>query len=305
MLFGERRGDGNGAQKGEKALPQRGAMRQRVSEKLYLLPATPSRRRSHNMKRAASPQTSRARLAAPALGLPAARGRQRPGSSRAVPQLSRHTLTRLFLRVTAVVHALTPLLHLCCTQVAGAGPSTGAKRDLPVSRPRGGHNTSLCSAARSNATGHPPGRALALRVVGNSVPATLSKALIRPCLAYPLASLDVSEQRPVYRAGASPNEGPFCGAHHITLVAVCQTDSLARPQPEAQPKERLHFMSEQHRLDRAPASCGHLRPARSLHTPSGPAGALSYAGSWAAGPSKPCCSYTARPPGPRTNSTNA
>lgn len=40
----------------------------------------------------------------------------------------------------------------------------------------------------------------------SSSPATLSKAFCRPCLVYPLASLDVSGQWPVSRAAASPNE---------------------------------------------------------------------------------------------------
>jgi len=47
------------------------------------------------------------------------------------------------------------------------------------------------------------------------IPATLSKALIRPCLVYPLASLDVSGQWPVSRADASPNEVFLC---HIECV---------------------------------------------------------------------------------------
>jgi hypothetical protein len=41
---------------------------------------------------------------------------------------------------------------------------------------------------------------------GDTPPATLSKALSRPCLVYPLASLDVAGQWPVSRAAASPNE---------------------------------------------------------------------------------------------------
>ena len=53
----------------------------------------------------------------------------------------------------------------------------------------------------------PPGRVLALRVVGDLLPATLSGALIRPGLVYPLASFDVSGQWPVSHADASPNEG--------------------------------------------------------------------------------------------------
>ena len=53
----------------------------------------------------------------------------------------------------------------------------------------------------------PPGLALALRVVGKlTFPATLSKALIRPHLVYPLASFDVLGQWPVYLAAAWPNE---------------------------------------------------------------------------------------------------
>jgi len=39
-----------------------------------------------------------------------------------------------------------------------------------------------------------------------SIPATLSKALIRLHLVYPLASFDVSGQWPVYLAAAWPNE---------------------------------------------------------------------------------------------------
>ena len=39
------------------------------------------------------------------------------------------------------------------------------------------------------------------------IPATLSEALSRPLLVYPLVSLDISGQRPVSHADASPNEG--------------------------------------------------------------------------------------------------
>ncbi len=45
---------------------------------------------------------------------------------------------------------------------------------------------------------------------GKPFPATLSKALSRPCLVYPLASLDVSGQWPVSCADASPNEVFLC-----------------------------------------------------------------------------------------------
>src|SRR5271157_3206517 len=61
----------------------------------------------------------------------------------------------------------------------------------------------------------PPGRALALRVVGFVLPATLSGALSRPGLVYPLASFDVSGQWPVSHADASPNE-VFCSAQLYT-----------------------------------------------------------------------------------------
>ena len=52
----------------------------------------------------------------------------------------------------------------------------------------------------------PPGRVLALCIVGLTLPATLSGALSRPSLVYPLASLDVSGQWLVYHTDASPNE---------------------------------------------------------------------------------------------------
>ena len=46
---------------------------------------------------------------------------------------------------------------------------------------------------------------------GDFIPATLSKALARPYLVYPLVSLDISGQWPLSHADASPNEGfePF------------------------------------------------------------------------------------------------
>ena len=46
-------------------------------------------------------------------------------------------------------------------------------------------------------------------------PATLSKALIRPYLVYPLASFDVSGQWPVYLAAAWPNEGSI---YSVTIL---------------------------------------------------------------------------------------
>ena len=45
---------------------------------------------------------------------------------------------------------------------------------------------------------------------GTCIPATLSEALSRPHLVYPLASLDVSGQWPVFHADASPNEVSIC-----------------------------------------------------------------------------------------------
>ena len=64
----------------------------------------------------------------------------------------------------------------------------------------------------------PPGLALALRVVGIlTFPATLSETLIRSHLVYPLASLDVSGQWPVYLAAAWPNEGSVC----LSTIPLC------------------------------------------------------------------------------------
>jgi hypothetical protein len=68
----------------------------------------------------------------------------------------------------------------------------------------------------------PPGRALALRVVvapGYRLvhPAILSKALIRPCLVYPLASFDVSGQWLISHTAASPNEVSILHGYY-TLV---------------------------------------------------------------------------------------
>jgi hypothetical protein len=57
--------------------------------------------------------------------------------------------------------------------------------------------------------GDPPGGALALRSVVRILKdslAALSKAFFRPHLSYPLESLDISGQRPVSGADASPNE---------------------------------------------------------------------------------------------------
>ncbi len=53
-------------------------------------------------------------------------------------------------------------------------------------------------------------------------PATLSGALSRPSLVYPLASLDVSGQWPVYHAAASPNEVLFNGANILPRSYLCQ-----------------------------------------------------------------------------------
>ena len=57
---------------------------------------------------------------------------------------------------------------------------------------------------------------------GTCIPATLSEALSRPHLVYPLASLDVSGQWPVYRADASPNEVSICPASLVLSRVVCQ-----------------------------------------------------------------------------------
>src|SRR5512138_1158016 len=47
---------------------------------------------------------------------------------------------------------------------------------------------------------------------GTCFPATLSKALSRLCLVYPLVSLDISGQWPVFHTDASPNEVSVCAA---------------------------------------------------------------------------------------------
>jgi len=75
-----------------------------------------------------------------------------------------------------------------------------AKWKPPVIQP-GGAKTRVAKRCLS-------GWASALHIVGTgiSVPATLSEALIRLHLVYPLASFDVSGQWPVYFAAAWPNE---------------------------------------------------------------------------------------------------
>ena len=109
--------------------------------------------------------------------------------------------------------SLRPRAHPLHTRVVWIGPpglrNTGAKRNLPVRRP--GRLARTHIAPRRNALeANPHWLSFGTARRREPVPATLSKALLRPCLAYPLASLDVSEQRPVYRAGASPNEGLSC-----------------------------------------------------------------------------------------------
>jgi len=52
-----------------------------------------------------------------------------------------------------------------------------------------------------------------------NAPATLSKALSRPCLVYPSASLDVSGQRPVSCADASPNEVLFVRRNYTIITS--------------------------------------------------------------------------------------
>ena len=51
---------------------------------------------------------------------------------------------------------------------------------------------------------------------GTYIPATLSRALSRPRLVYPLVSLDISGQWPVFHTDASPNEVSVCGCAYIT-----------------------------------------------------------------------------------------
>ena len=66
-------------------------------------------------------------------------------------------------------------------------------------------------------------------------PATLSKALCRPCLVYPLASLDVSGQWPVSRAAASPNEVfvvVFAATQYSPVGATCQ-DLITQKGPDS------------------------------------------------------------------------
>ena len=57
-------------------------------------------------------------------------------------------------------------------------------------------------------------------------PATLNKALSRPCLVYPLASLDVSGQWPVSRADASPNEVFYLHGQYTPRHSHCQEVNL-------------------------------------------------------------------------------
>jgi hypothetical protein len=79
-----------------------------------------------------------------------------------------------------------------------------ARRDMKTLN---GHLLTESRRCANNINRSPPGLASALCVVGVSqLPATLSRTLIRSYLVYPLASLDVSGQWPVYHTAASPNE---------------------------------------------------------------------------------------------------
>ena len=68
-----------------------------------------------------------------------------------------------------------------------------------------------------------------------NIPATLSKALCRPCLVYPLASLDVSGQWPVSCAAASPNEGVFSSVAPMTISRSSDSVKQARASRGAAP----------------------------------------------------------------------
>ena len=59
-----------------------------------------------------------------------------------------------------------------------------------------------------------------------SYSATLSKTLIRSYLFYPLASLDVSGQWPVFNAGASPNEELFTSLLEYYLEYLLSIDQV-------------------------------------------------------------------------------
>jgi len=108
--------------------------------------------------------------------------------------------------MTVRVHANTSLQHVCkFAYRLTARDSNGsiglhmlAKRKPPVIKPGGAENMRYKTPPLwlSFSTAHRR----------DYVPATLSEALFRLHLVYPLASFDVSGQWPVYLAAAWPNE---------------------------------------------------------------------------------------------------
>jgi hypothetical protein len=128
------------------------------------------------------------------------------------------------------VYAITPISYTRTVESQSACrrsiPRRGDKKKPPVLQTnqfssrnlvclRPGRLHPRCRGPAAQRCGAPPlVWLLALHGVGNS-PATLSEALLRPHLVYPLASFDVSGQWPVSRADASPNEGfLLCGAFY-------------------------------------------------------------------------------------------
>lgn len=101
--------------------------------------------------------------------------------------------------VRLLSESMRQLLPICALNLAR--PAQSQKESLPLF-----HRRQLTREEEQP----PPGLASALHVVGRNVPATLSKALIRLYLVYPLASFDVSGQWLVYHAAAWPNEVSIC-----------------------------------------------------------------------------------------------
>jgi hypothetical protein len=58
-------------------------------------------------------------------------------------------------------------------------------------------------------------------------PAILSKALIRPCLVYPLASFDVSGQWLISHSAASPNEVLILHGYYTLVMHESQEEKIA------------------------------------------------------------------------------
>ena len=104
--------------------------------------------------------------------------------------------------MTSRVHPAIPF-HLTLVL---AEPGEESKRKPPVKAPGG-----TCIEPPRTSCGLPHWLSFGTAGrEGNCIPATLSKALVRPRLVYPLASLDVSGQWPVVHADASPNEVSNC-----------------------------------------------------------------------------------------------